>query len=160
MTRRFRRFQLILLVSVCAAKTFVREVGYFINLGKTSSINRTIIYVEQHSVSCKTHQNNNNNKNNDNNKDSIRKGGNPDTYQSILGRQLTDDKVQKDFWKLFGTCVPFYLLSLLTCENAGSRHPGSAFLCFRVSANTLPGKTKALRRPPSALQPVCLGTIS
>ena len=71
-----------------------------------------------------------------------------------------DDKMQKGSWKLFGTCVPIYLLSLLTCENAGSRHSGSAFLCFRVSSNTLPGKTKARGRPPSASQPVCLGTIS
>ena len=30
-----------------------------------------------------------------------------------------DDKMQKGSWKLFGTCVPIYLLSLLTCENAG-----------------------------------------
>ena len=29
-----------LFVSLCAAKTIVREVGYFINLSKTSSINR------------------------------------------------------------------------------------------------------------------------
>ena len=54
-------------------------------------------------------------------KDIASKEGRKSWHLSIYTGTPTkiDDKVQKDSWKLFGTCVPIYLLSLLTCENAG-----------------------------------------